>query len=193
MTAALAVRESVGRTVTINDLLVKAAADTLAAFPQVNCRLEGDAVRYLDEVNVGIAVSVEEGLVVPVLAQVDKLSLVEVAERSRRLIDNARAGRLPVGVLSSFTVSNLGMHGVKWFTAIINPPEAAILAVGAIGDKLVLTETGVAAVPSLTLTLSCDHRLIDGALAARFLKALKDRLESTEAWQRPAREEVEDQ
>jgi len=191
MTAALAIRESMGRAVTINDLLVKAAADTLAAFPQLNCRLEGDALRQLDEVNIGIAVSVEDGLFVPVLAQADKLSLAEVAERSHRLIDSARAGRLPAGVPSSFTVSNLGMYGVKWFSGIINPPEAAILAVGALEDKLVLTGSGLAATPSLTLTLSSDHRIIDGQLAARFLKALKDRIESPEAWQAPPREEAE--
>jgi pyruvate dehydrogenase E2 component (dihydrolipoyllysine-residue acetyltransferase) len=192
MTHALAARERHGHAVTVNDLLVKAAADTLARFPQLNCRLEGEAVRYLDEVSVGIAVSVDEGLVVPVLARADQLSLAEVAQQSRRLIDGARAGRLPTGAASSLTVSNLGMYGVKWFTAIINPPEVAILAAGAVGDKLVLTETGVVAVPSLALTLSCDHRIIDGVLAARFLQALKDRLESPDAWDTPPRE-VEDQ
>jgi pyruvate dehydrogenase E2 component (dihydrolipoamide acetyltransferase) len=83
------------------------------------------------------------------------------------------------------------MYGVKWFTAIINPPEAAILAVGAVEDRLVLGNSGVTAVPSLTLTLSCDHRAIDGQLAARFLRALKARLESAGAWQTPSRKEAE--
>lgn len=179
MTNALAVRQASDTKVTITDLIVKAAADTLAEVPQVNCRLEADAIHYLQDINIGIAVSVAEGLVVPVLAQADKLSLAEVAERSRRLIDNARAGRLAAGVRSTFTLSNLGMYGVKSFSAIVNPPEAAILAVGAVEDKLVLVGSGVAAVPTLTLTLSSDHRVIDGDVAARFLKALKDRLEST--------------
>ena len=182
MTAALAVRQGMGPAVTINDLVVKAAADTLAEFPRLRCRLEGDTVRYVEEVNIGIAVSVEDGLVVAVLTGADRLTLAQVAERSRRLIEGARSGKLPAGTPGTFTVSNLGMHGVKWFSAILNPPEAAILAVGALEDRLVLNGSGVAAVPSLTLVLTCDHRVIDGQLAARFLKALKDRVESADAW-----------
>ena len=177
MTQALAVREAAEAKVTVNDLIVKASADTLAEHPRMNCRLEGDAIRLLEDVNVGIAVGVEDGLVVPVLARVSELSLAEVAEQSRRLVSNARDGRLPAGVQAGFTVSNLGMFGVKSFSAIINPPEAAILAVGAVGDKLVLAESGVVAQPTTTLTLSSDHRIIDGQLAARFLAALKERLE----------------
>jgi pyruvate dehydrogenase E2 component (dihydrolipoamide acetyltransferase) len=181
MTAALAVRREMDPRPTINDLIVKAVADTLAEFPQLRCRLEGDAVRYLEEVNLGIAVSVEDGLVVPVLAGADQLTLAQVTERSRRLIEAARAGRLPAGAASTFTVSNLGMYGVKWFSAILNPPEAAILAVGALEDRLVLKGSQVAAIPSLTLVLTCDHRIIDGQLAARFLQALKARVESADA------------
>ena len=178
MTQALAARETTQPKATVTDVIIKAAADTLADFPRVNCRLEGDTVYYPAEVNVGIAVSVEGGLVVPVLARADALSLAEVAAQSRQLIESARAGRLAAGARSSFTVSNLGMFGVKSFTAIINPPEAAILAVGAIEDKLALRGAEIVAVPTLTMTLSCDHRLIDGALAASFLKALRERLES---------------
>jgi len=182
MTAALAVRSEMEPSPTVNDLIVKAVADTLAAFPQLRCRLEGNAIRYLEEVNLGIAVSVEDGLVVPVLTGADGLALAEVAERSRRLVEAARAGRLPAGGPSTFTVSNLGMYGVKWFSAILNPPEVAILAVGAIEDRLVLNGSQVAAIPSLTLVLTCDHRIIDGQLAARFLQALKARVESPDAW-----------
>lgn len=178
MTQALAVRQTTEPKATVTDVIIKAAADTLADFPRVNCRLEGDTVHYPAEVNVGIAVSVEGGLVVPVLARADALSLAEVAALSRQLIENARAGRLAAGARSSFTVSNLGMFGVKSFTAIINPPEAAILAVGGIEDKVVLRGAEVVAVQTLTMTLSCDHRLIDGALAASFLKALRERLEA---------------
>jgi pyruvate dehydrogenase E2 component (dihydrolipoamide acetyltransferase) len=180
MTRALLVRQETEPKATVTDVIVKATADTLAEFPRVNCRLEGDTVHYLAEVNIGIAVSVEEGLVVPVLRHANALSLAEVAAQSRQLIANAREGRLAAGTRSTFTISNLGMFGVKSFTAIINPPEAAILAVGAIEDKLVLRDTGVVAVPTLTLTLSSDHRVIDGALAASFLKALKERIESLE-------------
>jgi len=178
MTQALAVKASAEAKVTVNDLIVKAVADTLVEHPRMNCRLEGDSIRLLEEVNVGIAVGVEDGLVVPALARADRLSLAEVAERSRRLVSNAREGRLPAGVQAGFTVSNLGMFGVKSFSAIINPPEAAILAVGAIEEKLVLDESGVVAQPTVTLTLSSDHRIIDGQLAAQFLAALKERLES---------------
>jgi pyruvate dehydrogenase E2 component (dihydrolipoamide acetyltransferase) len=117
-----------------------------------------------------------------VLAQADRLTLAETAERTRALIANARAGRVPAGVPSSFTVSNLGMYGVRWFSAIVNPPEVAILAVGAVRDELALTPAGVVAVPTVTLTLSADHRVVDGQLAARFLKALKARLEDLDAW-----------
>ena len=114
------------------------------------------------------------------LERVDTLTLAEVAERSRRLIENARAGTVPAGARAGLTVSNLGMYGVKWFSAVINPPEAAILAVGAIEDRLALTTSGIVARPTVTLTLSCDHRIVDGALAARFLSAVKRRLEGTE-------------
>jgi len=177
MTRALAAREAQPARVTINDLIVKACADTLAEFPAMNCQLDGDGVRYLTEADVGIAVSVDDGLVVPVLQGADKLSLAEVAGRTRDLIDNARAGRVPLGLRGALTVSNLGMYGVKWFTAIVNPPEAAIVAVGAIEDKLTLGPRGIMAVPTAALTMSVDHRLIDGALAARFLAAVKRRLE----------------
>jgi len=180
MSRALAARQQSDTKVTVNDIIVKATADTLVQFPRLNCRLEGDTIHYLQETNVGIAVSVEDGLVVPVLARADTLTLADVAQQSRRLIDSAHAGRLPAGLQAGLTVSNLGMYGIKSFSAIINPPEAAILAVGAIEDKLVLSHAGIIAVPTLVLTLSSDHRIIDGDLAARFLKSLKDRLEALE-------------
>jgi pyruvate dehydrogenase E2 component (dihydrolipoamide acetyltransferase) len=183
MTRALALRQASQAKVTITDLIVKAVADTLAQHTCLNCRLERDTLHYNEDVNIGIAVSVDDGLLVPVLARADKLTLAEVAERSRRLIANARAGRLSAGIQSTFTVSTLGMYGVRSFTAIINPPEVAILAVGAVEDKLVLTHSGIVAMPALILTLSCDHRIIDGDLAARFLNALKDRLENLDAAQ----------
>jgi len=178
MTQALIARKACEPAATVTDAIVKAVADTLTEFPRIHCKLDGDTVHYAPEVNVGIAVSVDDGVVVPTLPRPDMLTLAEVAARSRELIANVRAGRLPAGSASTFTVSNLGMFGVKSFTAIINPPEVAVLAVGAIEDKLVLRDGSVAAVPTLSLTLSCDHRVIDGALAARFLQALKRRLET---------------
>jgi len=181
MSHALKLRESLGAGVSINDIVLKACAGALRDFPRMNCRLEEDTIHYLRDVNIGIAVSVDDGLLVPVLERADTLSLTEVAERSRGLTENARAGRIAAGPQAGFTVSNLGMYGVKWFSAIINPPEAAVLAVGAIEDRLVLTPSGTAARPTLTLTLSSDHRVVDGVLAARFLGAVKRRLEEEEA------------
>jgi pyruvate dehydrogenase E2 component (dihydrolipoamide acetyltransferase) len=186
MSRALELRESLEATVSVNDIIAKACGGALRDFPRMNCRLEGDTAHYLRDVNLGIAVSVDDGLIVPVLERVDTLSLAEVAERSRLLIENARTGRLRVGPRAAFTVSNLGMYGVRWFSAIVNPPEAAILAVGAIEDRVVLTPSGIAARPTLTLTLSSDHRIVDGALAARFLGAVKSRLEEGSDAARPS-------
>jgi pyruvate dehydrogenase E2 component (dihydrolipoamide acetyltransferase) len=179
MTRALAARESSPAHVSVNDVIVKAVADALAEFPALNCILEGAALRRLEDVNIGIAVGLEDGVVVPVLARANTLSLEQVAERTRSLIADARAGRVRAGARCALTVSNLGMYGVKWFSAIITPPEVAILAVGAIADTLALSAERVIAVPLLTLTLSSDHRVIDGRLAARFLGAVKDLLEAT--------------
>lgn len=180
LTVALAVREAIGE-VSINDLILKATADTLASYPRVNCRLEGEDIVYLDAVHLGIAVGVEDGLVVPAMAHADRLTLRELAAEARRLIADARAGRLP-SLRGSFTVSNLGMYGVKSFTAIINPPEAAILGVGAVLPKLMLTDRGIVAAPTVELTLSSDHRVLDGVIAAEFLQALRQRLENPAAW-----------
>lgn len=180
MTNALARRQAAPAKVTVGDVVVKACADALRDCPAMDCRVEGEAIRYLGDANVGIAVSLEGGLVVPVLERADTLTLGEVAERSRGLIASAREGRLPAGVVAGLTVSNLGMYGVKWFTAIVNPPEAAILAVGAVEERLVLTEAGIVARPSVTVVLTCDHRAVDGALAAEFLGAVKRRLEEAE-------------
>jgi pyruvate dehydrogenase E2 component (dihydrolipoamide acetyltransferase) len=183
MARALEMRTSVNAAnpdtkVSVNDMIVHALAVTLSEYPQLNCRVEDDAIHYLDEINIGIAVATEEGLLVPVIEHADKLDLVQIAKRSRHLAERARAGKIPGGAQGTFTVSNLGMFGVKFFTAIINPPEVAILAVGAIEERPVCTPEGIRAAPMLTLTLSCDHRIVDGRSAAQFLAAVKQRLES---------------
>ena len=183
MAAALALRERLnaagGIRISINDMIVKAVADALARFPQVNCRFDGDGVTYLDKINIGIAVALDDGLTVPVLPHADRLTLTRIAEQSTQLVAAAREGRMLNQAVGTFTVSNLGMLGVKWFTAIINPPESAILAVGAIEQKLTLNnDNSIVAKPTLTLTLSSDHRVIDGALAARFLAFIRDALQN---------------
>jgi len=179
-----AAKEGKGPRITVNDFLIKAVSLSLAAFPQVNCQLAGsDQVQFNEFINIGVAVPVEGGLLVPVVPEAHRKTLVEIAELSRHAIEEAKAGRLGA-TPASITISNLGMYGVREFTAIINPPEAAILAMGAVRPVLNAQEGGrsftVAQV--LAITMSSDHRLIDGALAARFLAALRGKLENPQAW-----------
>lgn len=170
-----------GKKISFNDLIVKATARTLSEFPRVNSLEEGGHFRYASEINVGIAVAAEQGLVVPVIRAAAEKTIEEIALEGTRLIDAARRGQLrPDDMLGgTFTISNLGMFGVSRFTAIINPPQVAILAVGAIENRVVASGADAFAVrPQLTLTLAADHRVVDGALGARFLARLKEVLET---------------
>lgn len=170
-----------GKKVSFNDLIVKATARTLSEFPRVNSLEEGGHFRYASPINVGLAVAAEQGLVVPVLRDAAEKTIEEIAVEGTRLIDAARRGQLrPDDMLGgTFTISNLGMFGVSRFTAIINPPQVAILAVGAIENRVVASGADAFAVrPQLTLTLAADHRVVDGALGARFLARLKEVLET---------------
>ncbi|MEO7003134.1 MAG: dihydrolipoamide acetyltransferase family protein [Ktedonobacterales bacterium] len=166
--------------VSYNDLIVKAVAQALTHLPQVNVSFDGESILYKKQVNVGVAVALEQGLIVPVVRDADKRGVLEIARESRRLTDAARAGKLKPEELQggTFTVSNLGMYDVESFTAIINPPESAILAVGAITPTPVATpDRQVVVRDQLKVTLSSDHRALDGAVAARFLQELKRLLE----------------
>ena len=170
-----------GKKISFNDLIVKATARTLREFPRVNSLEEGGHFRYASQINVGVAVAAEQGLVVPVIRDAAEKTVEEIALEGTRLIDAARRGELrPDDMLGgTFTISNLGMFGVSRFTAIINPPQVAILAVGAIENRVVASGADAFAVrPQLTLTLAADHRVVDGALAARFLARLKEVLET---------------
>ena len=170
-----------GKKISFNDLIVKATARTLREFSRVNSLAEGDHFRYASQINIGVAVAAEQGLVVPVIRDAAEKTVEEIALEGTRLIDAARRGELgPDDMLGgTFTISNLGMFGVSRFTAIINPPQVAILAVGAIENRVVASGTDAFAVrPQLTLTLAADHRVVDGALAARFLARLKEVLET---------------
>ncbi|MCE2449429.1 MAG: 2-oxo acid dehydrogenase subunit E2 [Candidatus Latescibacteria bacterium] len=170
-----------GKKISFNDLIVKATARTLSEFPRVNSLEEGGHFRYASQINVGVAVAAERGLVVPVIRDAAEKTIEEIALEGTRLIDAARRGELgPDDMLGgTFTISNLGMFGVSRFTAIINPPQVAILAVGAIENRVVASGADAFAVrPQLTLTLAADHRVVDGALAARFLARLKEVLET---------------
>lgn len=160
-------------------LLVKASAQTLTEFPHLNASLYEGKLLVHPEINIGIVVRRDDGLVVPVLRDCAHKSLDEVAERTSRLVDRARSGRLSDTELSggTFAISNLGMYGIDSFVALILPPMAAVLATGAVHDAVVADAGQPVVARLLTLTLSADHRLVDGAYAARFLQRLKALLE----------------
>jgi pyruvate dehydrogenase E2 component (dihydrolipoamide acetyltransferase) len=170
-----------GRKISYNDLIIKATARALVEFPRLNSVLEPGGVRQLPQVDIGVATDTPQGLLVPVLRQVPLKSIEEIAADVARLVDAARHGGLGLDELSggTFTISNLGMLGVSQFSAIINPPQVGILAVGALEKQVVALDNGGMAVqPQLSLTLGADHRVVDGALAARFLGRLKEILET---------------
>jgi pyruvate dehydrogenase E2 component (dihydrolipoamide acetyltransferase) len=169
--------------VTVTDLLVRLAGACLPRHPLVNGRWDGSRPVANDEVHVGIAVAVEQGLVVPVLRNADRLSLAQVAGRRAELVGRAREGRLRPEDLegATFTISNLGMYAVDAFSAIVDQPQAAILAVGRIRDGLVPVNGAAQVGRRLRLTLSCDHRAVDGARAAAFLTELGDLVEEPAA------------
>ncbi|HET9828196.1 MAG TPA: dihydrolipoamide acetyltransferase family protein [Nocardioidaceae bacterium] len=162
----------------VTDLLVRAVAVTLAGHRQVNASWAGDRVLRRGRVNVGIAVALENGLIVPVVRDADRKALAEIVTEAHALTRKARAGRLTPDEFSegTFTISNLGTFGVEHFTAVINPPEAAILAVGGTVDEPVVREGQVVVRPMMRMTLTSDHRVLDGAVSAAFLRDLVDLL-----------------
>jgi len=169
-----------GVKVSPNDLIIKAVAAALRKHPWVNAAWTGDAIRFHDFVHIGVAVAVDEGLITPVIKDADRKGVGEIATEVRELAGRAREKKLKPDEYtgSTFSISNLGMFGIEEFTAVINPPEAAILAVGAIGPKVVVDAAGDMAVRQrMRMTLSCDHRVIDGATGAQFLETLKSYLE----------------
>ncbi|HZS75987.1 MAG TPA: dihydrolipoamide acetyltransferase family protein [Ktedonobacteraceae bacterium] len=165
--------------VTYTDLLVKVVAAALREHARVNASWHEGRIIVHQEINVGLAVAVEDGLVVPVIHGADKLSLREIARRRQEVVALAQAGKLHPRDISNatFTISNLGMYGVDAFNAIINSPQAAILAVGRIAERVVPVQGQPAVRPMMVLNLSCDHRVIDGARGAQFLSRLADLLE----------------
>jgi pyruvate dehydrogenase E2 component (dihydrolipoamide acetyltransferase) len=168
-----------GVRITYTDLLVKLVAAALGQHPRVNVAWKDGAIVQHGEINIGLAVAIDDGLVVPVLHRADTLSLAEIAGRREDLVSRAQGGRLrPADIQGGgFTISNLGMYGVDAFNAIVNPPQAAILAVGRIADRVVPVDGQPAVRPAMVLTLSCDHRALDGARAAQFLGALAELVE----------------
>jgi len=165
--------------VSFNDLIVKAVARTLARMPEVNVSFAEDRLLQKKQVNVGVAVALEQGLIVPVVRNADQRGMLDLARETRRLAEAARQGKLRPEDFSggTFTVSNLGMFDVDSFTAVINPPESAILAVGSITPTPAVVDGQVVVRDRMKVTLSSDHRAIDGAIAARFLQEVKLLLE----------------
>ena len=164
---------------TVSDFLTKVAAAALMRHREVNAHFEGDAVRLLPTADIGIAVATERGLVVPVIHGCERLTIPEIAAARADLVERARSGKLQQTDLEggSFTISNLGMYGVEQFVAVLNPPQAAILAVGAAQETPVARDGAVEIRPLMTMTLTCDHRSIDGATAADFLRTVRTFLE----------------
>jgi pyruvate dehydrogenase E2 component (dihydrolipoamide acetyltransferase) len=173
-------RDPDGRAPSFNDLVVRAAALALRDFPRLNASFGNDRLLQHDRINVGIAVATEDALLVPTIFDADRKSVFEIAAEARRLAERAGSRSLAPDELAdgTFTVSNLGMFGVRRFTAVINHPQAAILAVGEVGLRpWVDPYGGIAARRLMDVSLSCDHRIVYGAEAARFLQRLKELLE----------------
>ena len=173
-----------GTNLSVTDFILAATAQTLVEFPDVNTRVDGTNLVRRRHVHLGLAVSVTGGLLVPVIRDADLLSVTGIHDRSQALIQGARAGTLAPDELSgsTFSVSNLGMFEVEEFSAIINPGEGAILAVSSAVPTPVVVGEGIAIRPIMKLTLSADHRVVDGETAARFLGALRRRLEDADAF-----------
>lgn len=165
--------------ISFNDFIVKATAKALKENKTINASWLGDRIRYYNYVNIGVAVAMDEGLVVPVVRQADAKSLSQIATEIRDMAGRARDRKLTPEEMTgnTFTISNLGMFGIDEFTAIINPPDACILAVGGISPKLVMENGAVKESHFMKVTLSCDHRVVDGASGAQFLQSLKNILE----------------
>jgi pyruvate dehydrogenase E2 component (dihydrolipoamide acetyltransferase) len=165
--------------ISVNDFVVKALAGALVEVPEANAVWAGTSIRRFAAVDVAVAVALDDGLVTPVLRGIESLSITQLSGATAELVGRAKSGRLRQQELEggSFSISNLGMYGVQEFSAILNPPQAGILAVGAATQRPVVENGALAVGTVMTVTLSADHRVIDGALAARLLAAFKQRIE----------------
>lgn len=179
-----ALQQSLGASpkVTLTAFILRAVAMTLKEHPRMNALLKERGVELVDDVNLALAVSLDEGLLAPVIMNADRKSVVELARESRELAEAARANKLGAGAYQrgTFTVTNLGMTGIDWFTPVINPPQVGILGVSRVAQKPVVRDGTIVIAPMMGLTLVFDHRAIDGYPAAVFLDALRKRLEEPE-------------
>ncbi|HEX8175306.1 MAG TPA: pyruvate dehydrogenase complex dihydrolipoamide acetyltransferase [Pyrinomonadaceae bacterium] len=166
--------------ISVNDIIIKVAAAALIQHPQVNASFQEKTIRYYERADIGVAVAIEDGLITPVIRSADRKSLSEIASEVRELAERARTRRLKPEEYTgaTFSISNLGMFGITEFTAVINPPEAAILAVGEMKPEAVVRDGQVTVRQIMRVTMSCDHRVIDGATGAQFLQTFKRILEN---------------
>ena len=174
------IEKRAGVKLTLTDILVKVAASALRDHPVINSRIEGDQILLLEEINIGVAIALGDGLIVPVLRQADRKSLSEIAASLRGLTQRAREGKLSLEEVGggTFTLSNMGMLGIDKFNAIINPPECSILGVGRTVRKPVVHGEEIRIRPMAWFSLSSDHRIVDGATAALFLNHLRELIEN---------------
>ncbi|HLA45571.1 MAG TPA: dihydrolipoamide acetyltransferase family protein, partial [Aggregatilineales bacterium] len=165
--------------ITYTDLLVKLIAESLRQHPRVNAMWMNEGIVYNEQINIGLAVAIEDGLIVPVIHDADRLTLEELALRRDDIVTRAQNAKLLPGDIQggTFTISNLGMYKIDSFNAIVNPPQAAILAVGRIAEKIVPLDGQPVIRPMMMLNLSCDHRVVDGARGAQFLGTLAEFIE----------------
>jgi pyruvate dehydrogenase E2 component (dihydrolipoamide acetyltransferase) len=166
--------------ISFNDIVIKVAAAALIQHPEVNASFQEKVIRYYERADIGVAVAIPDGLITPVVRSADRKSLSEIASEVRELADRARSRKLRPEEYTgaSFSISNLGMFGIDEFTAVINPPEGAILAVGAVTPKPVVRENEIVIRQVMRVTMSCDHRVINGATGAKFLQTFKKILEN---------------
>ena len=166
--------------ISINDFIIKVAAVSLIQHPQVNASFQDKTVRYYEHADIGVAVATENGLITPIVRAAELKSLPDIAGEVRELADRARARKLKPEEYTgaTFSVSNLGMFGIEEFTAVINPPEGAILAIGAMAAKPVVKDNQITIRQTMRVTMSCDHRVIDGAVGAKFLQTFKQIMEN---------------
>jgi pyruvate dehydrogenase E2 component (dihydrolipoamide acetyltransferase) len=171
--------EEIQQKVSVNDLIIKACALALRKVPSANASFEGTAIRYHGRVDISVAVAIAEGLVTPVVRNADRKNIVEISREVRELAQKARNKKLTPEEMTqgTFSISNLGMYGIEDFGAVINPPEGAILAVGAVREEPVVKHGAVVVGKRMRMTLSCDHRVVDGAVGAEWLSALRAYLE----------------
>ncbi len=171
-----------GAELTITDLIIKIAASTLREYLKVNSSLQNDSLVIYDDINIGLAVALEDGLIVPTIYNTDKLGLLDISRRRKELIEKAKQSKLSLEEIGNgtFTITNLGMFGVRNFTAIINPPQGAILTVGTIYKQLALENDDIVEKSYMDFCLAVDHRIIDGADAARYLQRFVEFAENPE-------------